>query len=134
MLSSGGVVMVVGGGPFPLPLRLRQAAECRGGVRHLARQQRQRAKTESLVEGAVASLNALARCQPGRVLRAEEPRRLFDADITAVQDAMLCNVARAAKQFVPAPAAAEGFPGGALAELVQCKSIYDLDENTAHAD
>ena len=51
-----------------------------------------------------------------------------------MQDAMLCNVARAAKQFVPAPAAAEEFPGGALAELVQCKSIYDLDENTAQAD
>ncbi|CAK0808372.1 unnamed protein product [Prorocentrum cordatum] len=95
---------------------------------------RRRAKTEALVEGAVASLNAMARCQPGRVLRAEEPRRLFDADIAPVQDAMLCNVARAAKQFVPAPVVAEEFPEGALAELAQCKSIYDLDGNSAQAD
>ncbi|CAK0818425.1 unnamed protein product, partial [Prorocentrum cordatum] len=50
------------------------------------------------------------------------------------KDAMSRNVARAAMQFAPAPAASKEFPLGTLAELLQCKFIYDLDTTQADYD
>ncbi|CAK0796369.1 unnamed protein product, partial [Prorocentrum cordatum] len=94
---------------------------------------RRRAKVESLVEGTVASLSAMARCEPGRALRAEERRRLFGADILPVQHGR-CAASRATLYFVPVPVASGEFPDGALAGLDQHKPTCDLDANTAQAD
>ena len=134
MLSLGRVFKVADGGPFPLPFCSRHVAGCRGGVRRLARQRRQRAATEAPVEEGAASLHVTARCHPGRIHRAEDLRRVSDAGIPAAQGATLRNVARAIEQLAPAPDAAEEFLVGASAELAQCMSIYDVGESATPAD
>ena len=129
----GREIMVVGAGLFPLPVRLPEVAESRGGARHLARRRRRQARAEELVEGAVASLNAMASCQPGRALTLEPPSRVFPQGISAVQDGMLNNIGRAVAHFLPVPDVDVEFPEGALQEIIKCKSIYDVDDDSSVA-
>ena len=122
--------------PFPLPLR----PELRDDEvlpRYLAQRRRRRRESEVLVANAVESLNALAACRGDGRLRPEAPSRIGpNGDAAACQESMLCNVGRAARDYLPMAKPDVEFPEGALAEVLRTKNVYDLDDDSpaAHYD
>ena len=86
---------------------------------------------------AVESLNALAACRGDGRLRPEAPSRIGpNGDAAACQESMLCNVGRAARDYLPMAKPDVEFPEGALAEVLRIKNVYDLDDDSpaAHYD
>lgn len=80
------------------------------------------------------SLNALAGARGGGGLLPVPLRRLPPgACPTPFQQSMLGNIARLAKEFLPALEEANEFPDGALQEVLRCRDLYDLGETTTVA-
>ena len=82
-----------------------------------------------LVEDAVTSLDALLSFRAGQGLVYQCPRRLLRALLSGCQDYMLCNIARTTKLCDPPVPQAE-FEEGALEEVLMCRTVYDLEEDT----
>ncbi|CAK0850120.1 unnamed protein product [Prorocentrum cordatum] len=66
-------------------------------------------------------------------LTLETPSRLSSQSITPAQDGALNNIGRAVAHFLPTPDFTSEFPEGALQEIIKCKSIYDIDDDSTVA-
>ena len=125
--------MDLGQSPFPLPLRAEWPQRSEGHAsRHAVRRNRRRGRTEVLVEDAVSSLNALFSSRAGQGLVYQRPRRLPRASVSECQDSMLSNIARTTKLYDPPIPQAE-FEEGALEEVLKCRTVYDVEEDTSVA-
>ena len=95
--------------------------------RYLVQRVRQYQARESLVAGAVVSLNALNRSRAGRRLVTEPACRGLRPGVDAdVWDSVLRNLGRATGEFLPKPAEHAVCAGGALRELLKSRDIYDF--------
>ena len=115
------------GSPFPLLLRPSLEVERKGVLpRYIRRRRKEHALAEQIVEGALASLNALNDAGGGGELWPEPPRRATTSgEITAAREAVLCNVGRAHALCLPRPAESVAYPEGALCELLRTRDLYE---------
>ena len=90
------------GSLFPLLRPLEEGGDRRGVPRHLARRRRKREVVDRLLEGAVASLNALAAARGNGRLGLRPVRHASsEVEITRTRDAVLNNLARTIKLSLP---------------------------------